>query len=285
MVTPAGFSERIFEFAFNAEFAARHSAVIAACPALPSLQEEKKLGYDVEFQLKRRGGGIRSVFLQHKVARLVTTKCGSNAHFYNAIGGPYFAFQLDIAQYNLIHALAKHRKRHIYYCAPLCTGRRRIDEIFMQKKVCETSLWIDIGNANEIVDTESHTIVYSQDGKRAFRFSSQPEKVETLVPGSLDDIVDRHERGFDREEAEKLYNDVHSELVKNWKPVHRRGRFLQQQSGEEHLLLSSEALRLGPPKRLPGEASRGQLIEETSELLARWYGVSWLIVGRTEPQT
>lgn len=79
MVKYPKFSERIFEFAFNAEFAARNHAILAACPSLPTPQEEKNEGYDIEFELKRRGGGKEYLFLQHKVARRVTSVGPSNA--------------------------------------------------------------------------------------------------------------------------------------------------------------------------------------------------------------
>jgi hypothetical protein len=68
-----GFSERVFKFGFNAEFAHSHRAVLAAVPHIPTQNQEKLLGYDVKFEIKKSGGAIRMIALQHKVARQV---CG-----------------------------------------------------------------------------------------------------------------------------------------------------------------------------------------------------------------
>src|SRR5713101_9767397 len=127
MVHRPEFGERVFEFAFNAEYAKKHHAILAACPYLPTQQDEKRLAFDVEFKLKQRGGAVASLFLQHKVARLVDKKSGSNSHFWSAAGGPYFGFRLDIDQYNLMHKFASRRNRDIFYCAPRFTKRVDID--------------------------------------------------------------------------------------------------------------------------------------------------------------
>lgn len=56
-VYPPGFSERVFEFGFNSEYAAQNRAVLAAAPHIPTQNDEKALGYDIAFEIKRRGGG------------------------------------------------------------------------------------------------------------------------------------------------------------------------------------------------------------------------------------
>jgi hypothetical protein len=286
MVTYPGFSERIFEFAFNAEFAAKNWAVLAACPDIPSLQDEKKLGYDVQFQIDDRGGGIQSIFLQHKVARLVSGKAGSNAHFYNATGGPYYAFHLDIPQYNLIRAVAKRRKRRIYYCAPLCTSRRVIDQNFTKGKICTNAVWMDVKDAGWINDTKSHSIIYSQDGKNAFRFSSEPIPVATLPPAPFAGTHDRYERGLDREEAKSLYDDVYGELVERWGTLARAPTDLPEDISLEGRRRSQQAFLLGeaPTRIQDDDSKRWDFIAATSELLAKWYGVSWLIVCKHQPK-
>lgn len=282
MVKRPGFSERIFEFAFNAEFAMRHSSVMAACPGLPSLQEEKKLGYDVEFELKRRGGGKESLFLQHKVARFVTSRCGSNARFFDYAGGPYFAFSLDVDQYNLIHGLAKRRARRIYYCAPLCTARRTIDDNFLHKKICAQSVWFDVKNCGAITGAKSHSIVYSQNGNHAARFSEEPQELAVLDPMQYEPSGERHPRGLDRGEAEELYTDVFEEL-QEWWPARTQPKpdFIKSRDDEPAYIALMPVT--DPPKRLSKNVSRAGFIEETANILAAWYGVTWLILGRHEP--
>ena len=64
-----GFSERTFEFCYNAEYCQLNAALLATHPHIPSQRAEKDLGYDVEFKIID-GKFTRFLFLQHKVASL-----------------------------------------------------------------------------------------------------------------------------------------------------------------------------------------------------------------------
>jgi hypothetical protein len=280
MVSYPEFSERIFEFAFNAEFAARHHAVLAACPSLPTPQEEKNKGYDVEFELNRRGGARESLFLQHKVARHVTAQGSSNAHFCKFAGGSYFAFVLDNDQYNLIHGLSR-RGRSIYYCAPRFTSRREIDRLFANRTTCPSSIWVSVANATAITDLGRHNIIYTPDGRRAARFSNESQELTTMSPRKYETGVGRHAHGLDRTEAKQLYVEVYEEVLGWWRRV---GSTEQVRGGEADETLPGN-LRLGvePPSRLPGNATRIEFINSTAEILGKWYGVSWLIIGQHKP--
>jgi hypothetical protein len=283
MVAYPQFSERIFEFAFNAELSKRCGAILAACPSIPTQQEEKHLGYDVEFQLKRRGGATSSLFLQHKVARFVTGKSGSNAHFHDAIGGPYFAFTLDVPQYNLVHGLRVRRKRKIYYCAPLSTKRREIDEYFLNGQVCSNAVWIDVKSAAKISDNASHSIIYSVDGKKAIRFSEEARSIDILAANRPELGAETHERGLDEEEVFQLYDDVYAELEESWARGDSRARDepeLERSIGLKKSIAVTDRL----PKRRSRQVGRAMLIEELSHILASWYGVSWYILVRHEPR-
>lgn len=101
----AGFSERVFEFSFNAEYAHQNRAVLAAAPHIPTQNEEKYLGYDVAFEVSHRGS-IGAIALQHKVCRFVDERGRTNRKFWDAAGGPYFAFRIDVEQFNVIESLA-----------------------------------------------------------------------------------------------------------------------------------------------------------------------------------
>jgi hypothetical protein len=61
-----GFSERTFEFCYNAEYCQSNAALLATHPHIPSQNADKDLGYDVEFRILQ-GHYTRSLFLQHKV--------------------------------------------------------------------------------------------------------------------------------------------------------------------------------------------------------------------------
>jgi hypothetical protein len=265
ILTPA-FSERVFEFSFNAEYANRNSAVLAGVPSIPTQNEEKWLGYDVAFELKRRGGAVHAIALQHKVSRRVDTVGPKNRHFWRAIGGPYFAFRLDIDQYNLIEAISSVGLPGIefYFCAPAFVSRKDMNEHYVARTVEMNSVWIDVSGAGQITDTAAHTIVYSPEGSKAFRFS------DTAIP--LKTVSDelRRARWADRrngslESAERIYEVAFSTLRKYW-PTRRRTKVANAE-GDYRL-----------PEQLPDDQE--PTIANTAKLLAYYFGTSMLVEVR-----
>lgn len=101
-----GFSERTFEFCFNAEFCQSFGGLLASHPNIPSQREEKDLGYDVEFRIQQ-SQFTTSIFIQHKVSSFAEVKAGRNAKFYDAHGGPYFRFSVDNDQHNTLCELSR----------------------------------------------------------------------------------------------------------------------------------------------------------------------------------
>lgn len=281
MVTKPGFSERLFEFAFNAEFVSCHSSIVETCPSLPSLQEEKRLGYDVEFQLKKRGGGRESIFLQHKVARFVDKRSGSNSHFYDYIGGPYFAFTLDVDQYNLIQRAASRRANRVFYCAPLCITRRDIDSHFLANQVLKNSVWLDVGMCSSISDSKTHTIVYDPNGTTAALFSSDPNPIKTLIASQYEPSKEEYVDGITHREILDLYNDFYEEL-QQWWPTRRTFRETSESRRDPDTpSIAQTATAL--PSRTPDDASASKLLEETTRLVSDWYQLTWLITTGHPP--
>jgi hypothetical protein len=121
-----GISERVYEFGFNSEYCLKNKAILAGCPYLPTQNQEKRLGYDVRLKIKA-GASVKAIYLQHKVSRFVDKRAGSNKHFYDAIGGPYFAFTLDTDQYNLIWKALQKNGREFHFSAPSFTTRKDMD--------------------------------------------------------------------------------------------------------------------------------------------------------------
>ena len=150
-VYPPGFSERVFEFSFNAEYVNKHKAILAGAPRIPTQNAEKWLGYDVEFELHQRGGAIHSVALQHKVSRYVDAVGLSNGHFFHTVGGPYFPFHLDTAQYNLIQAVASSGLPGVdfFYCAPLFTGIKNMNSHYLANCAETESAWFDVSGLGQ----------------------------------------------------------------------------------------------------------------------------------------
>jgi len=88
------------------------------------------------------------------------------------------------------------------------------------------------------------------------------------------------------EEAKKLYDDVYGELIERWGTLARAPADLPAHISPEGRQRSQEAFLLGnPPRRIQDDDSkRWDFIAATSELLAKWYGVSWLIVCKHQPK-
>ncbi len=87
------FSEREFEFGFNAECVQRHRDALIGTPFIPSQRLEALCGFDVHFRM-RRGHVEHSLFLQHKVSILVSRRVSLNYVVYDLYGAPYYYFGL-----------------------------------------------------------------------------------------------------------------------------------------------------------------------------------------------
>ncbi len=271
-VDKAGFAERVFEFAFNAEYCILNRAVLAACPYLPTQQQEKRLGYDVAVRINERGGGVSSLFLQHKVSRFVSSRTGSNAHFFDAAGGPYFAFTLDNDQYNLIHHAATTKREAFYYCAPVFTTRKDMDDKFFAQAVVNDSIWIDVAGAGPIAagDTGSHSIVYSSDSTQVWRFSDEPNRARAVAPSQ------GRERAkpldvFDVQSVTETYESLMADLLEWW-PSRQRGR--RRALGADQRPMP-EALPTRRPIRTLKEG-----IAAVRQLAVEYFGASWLVEVR-----
>lgn len=182
-VVSAGFSERVFEFSFNAEYANRNRALLVGAPSIPTQNEEKSLGYDVQFELGTAGGATYYVALQHKVARFVDGSGPTNGHFRAAIGHiPYYAFVLDTNQYNLIETLSSLHLPgfDIHYCTPLFVTRKNMNAHYLGQSVEQNSVWINVAGIGQITDSERHTIIYDGSGSQAYRFSKAPKALEVI---------------------------------------------------------------------------------------------------------
>lgn len=261
-----GFSERVFEFSFNAEYAHRNRAVLAGAPSIPTQNEEKWLGYDVAFEVAQRGGAVHVVALQHKVSRYVDGLGPTNRHFWTSAGGAYYAFRLDTDQYNLIQSIAAANLPGIEfsYCAPIFASRDDMNGHYVAGTVEQNSIWIDVAGAGQITDGETHTIIYSPSGSQAFRFSEKaiPLKVERYEQRQL-----RREqrRESNVESVEKIYTTAFATLSQYW--PNRRG---------SKSVDTENVFRL--PEKPPIEEKPS--IANTAKLLGQYFGLSLLVEVR-----
>ncbi len=268
ILTP-GFSERVFEFSFNAEYADRNRAVLAGAPSIPTQNEEKWLGYDVLFEVHRRGGAIHALALQHKVPRYVDRLGPKNGHFWGAIGGPYYAFRLDVDQYNLIEAVASANLPGVEFCysLPIFVSRHEMNSHYLAKSVEANSVWIDVADAGQLDPAEPHSIVYSPDGARAWVFSEKGHPLKT----STHEV--RRARWNERRNAPlvnvpALYQTALSAVQQYWPKRSEGGRRAVTLDGDFSLP------QLAPTEELP-------TYDGTARLLAQYFGASLLLEVRT----
>ncbi|MCY1348486.1 hypothetical protein D9M69_346340 [compost metagenome] len=266
----AGVSERVFEFAFNSEFCASRSAVIAGCPYIPTQNQEKRLGFDVAFLLKN-AGAVRFLYLQHKVSRKVDGASRSNTHFRSAAGMPYYAFPIDVDQYNLIHKFSQKKSREFYYCAPRFTSRKELNDHFKNGGVALNSVWIDISACGTLTNTESHCIVYPENGSRAFVFSEHPDARPSIVhPAEVETFPSDRTTKLTTASLRDEYEEI-LETVSQW---WREDRFAQRRTGG---IDSDFRMRLEPPQRRGGLKNPTDMIAAIRELTNEYLGVTWLI--------
>jgi hypothetical protein len=267
-VHPPGVSERVFEFAFNSEFCTASGALIAGCPYIPTQNQEKRLGYDVAIKVKA-GSKIRSLYLQHKVARRVDGKSGSNKKFRDVVDSPYYAFSLDVDQYNLIHRYSQKKTREFYYCSPIFTSRKDLDLHYAAKTVVTNSAWISVAKWASITDTASHCIVYSSDLKKVSRFSEEPEELVPADKPSSEKFFAAPARKFQTKELSEHYFELFDTL-KEWWPERIKTRRKSEQ------LSDFQMKTVLPPRREEFKQPK-DVVEAIQEITGDYLGVSWLV--------
>lgn len=180
-VEQPGFSERIFEFAFNSEFAAAYRAVIAGVPHIPTQNQEKTLGYDVKFEVTRKGSPVKFLALQHKVAKFVDGKSGSNKFIRDKVGDPYYSTRIDPAQFNVIVKACSIPDLDFFYCLPLFHTLGSLNLNYNARKVCSSSVWIDVSKVKRLTTHESHFMAY-RERLQAFVFSEEAQPAVSTSP-------------------------------------------------------------------------------------------------------
>jgi len=159
--------------------------LLASHPHIPSQQQEKDLGYDVELQIQQTFY-IRSIFLQHKVAHHGFAKAGRNARFFDAhpgSGGCYYRFPVDTDQHNTLVRLGR-RRGDAYYCAPRFLSRAQLERHFRADQIATESVWLDPTQVGVIGDADRHHVTYSPGGAPAYLHSDARSFERVYVPSS-----------------------------------------------------------------------------------------------------
>jgi hypothetical protein len=240
-----GVNERTFEFCYNAEFCRRHNALLATHPHIPTQNEEKDLGYDVEFQITHRNF-TRSIFLQHKVAHSCEYRAGRNARFYDAHGGPYFRFPVDNDQHNTLVNLARD-KGNAYYCAPKFHTSSVLERHFRAEMIARHSVLLNPLEVGGINDQEHHNIT--------FGFGGFPR------------IMHSEPRYFEEENGG-------GEELPRLEEVPVDDRYVRELS--EQLVMSTRDTKL--ERLLPRGLERRRPVQQAQYILSKIYDVSWILL-------
>ena len=241
-----GFSERTFEFCFNAEFCHRFRGLLASHPHIPSQRMEKDLGYDVEFEIQT-GQFTTSIFLQHKVSCYAQSKAGRNARFFDTHGGPYFRFSVDNDQHNTLCELSR-TKGNAYYCAPRFYLSHELGSHFRANSIGDNAILLDPLQVELIYDDERHNITYAPDGSSP-TFHSEPRRFEKGYSGGKEGVPEFRRRTINKEYIGELSEELLSRTVES-----KYARFVTREI----------------------EAYRP--IERIQYLLGRVYQVSWVLL-------
>ena len=225
-----GFSERTFEFCFNAEFCRLLGGLLVSHPHIPSQQIEKDLGYDVEFEIQQ-GQYSSSVFIQHKVVHFAEFRSGRNSQFFDHHKGPYFRFPVDNEQHNTLSELSR-TKGDAYYCAPCFHLSHELEGHFRTDTIASNSLLLDPQDVGDILGNGRHNITFSPGGANP-TLHSKPKRFKKTYRVSKDDTPDFKKRKIDLQymegvSEEVVFRTVHSKFKKTVTKSVERMRPLQQ---------------------------------------------------------
>ncbi|MDN3520183.1 hypothetical protein [Halomonas ramblicola] len=241
-----GFSERTFEFCFNAEFCQTLGGLLVSHPHIPSQQIEKDLGYDVEFKLQQ-GQYTSSIFIQHKVAHFAESRAGRNGHFYDHHQGSYFRFALDNEQHNTLCELSR-TKGDAYYCAPSFHLSHELEQHFRADSISDNSLLLDPLDVGDITDNNRHNITFAPGGINP-AMHSEVRKFERPHHASKEDMPKFKKKDIDY----SYFEEVSDEIVQRTVQSKFRDSFTRS-------------------------VERMKPLQKAQFLLGRVYKVSWVLV-------
>jgi len=177
------FSERTFEFCFNSEFIQRFRGQLLSYPRIPSLQQEKSLGYDVAFYLE----DSFSLFLQHKVVNHAGKNTGKNRKFFEVYNAPYIRFAIDNHQHNTLVDLSRANPKQVYYSFPSFHLRNDFEEKYNSRDISGHSLFLDPLEVGKVSDEEKHHITVNATDFSTACLHSNPKSFETVY--KLKDVL------------------------------------------------------------------------------------------------
>ncbi len=246
------FSEFSFGFSISHEIQTAVGRSTRSAPVLPSLLDERKLGWDVKFRLQ----GL-SIFLQFKRSDYLQTKRAREwAHFRT----PYYRFPVyrvsESPQHNLLVGLSA-KEPHVYYCAPMFHTDAEFNRYFMNHAVLGHSVLISLRALPRILDKGSHHIVYAP-SHGLFLSDATP----------LDMVI------ADKRISDLMYN------FDRWRSKDPKDITLTYlQSLWDSLITIIVANDSPPPELEPNSRNPADLVRALRLVLRTYYGLEWILIS------
>jgi hypothetical protein len=148
------FSEFSYGFALTFEITNALFSTASGVPFLPSLIQEKKLGYDVNFTAMGW-----PLFLQFKLSEYLSF----HSSYSRSRGEPCYRISvyrlLDSDQHNLLKGLAG-REPEVYYAAPAFSRQSDFNRYFINGEIINKTVFISLESLPSLTDNEHHQITF-----------------------------------------------------------------------------------------------------------------------------
>lgn len=220
----AEFSEFSYGFAVTDELINWRGTNITAAPYFPSLIEEGSVGYDL--RLDRPG---LPLFIQFKRSEYISRVFSSsqesqNGVFYN----PFYRMHLrslDISQQHELLCDLETIGNEVQYIAPFFWQETEFNSYFLNKDVCNNSVFVSPLEIGRITDYEKHHISF-QNLNQGYRFS-EPVRLEN--PLTFEHFTTRIIRKLETQEEQKNYGiDYWTHLSEDLEKIIREARLSSQ---------------------------------------------------------
>lgn len=206
----AEFSEFSYGFAITDEFINWRGTNLTAAPYFPSLTDEGNLGYDL--RLDRPGIPL---FIQFKRSEYIS-RVYITAQEFGVFYSPFFRMHIRDRVVSKQHELLcdlEANGNEIYYVAPLFISERKFNSFYIDRKICENSVFVTPLNIGRFTDYKKHHIAF-QDTKKAYRFSSpvpleknlEIENITKSITHKLE--VQTSQQNFGRDYWNRLSNNI-----------------------------------------------------------------------------
>jgi hypothetical protein len=258
-----GISEFTFGYAFLYEQTHANWAGLRAAPVLPSLQQEHDQGWDAHLPLIGA-----DFYYQFKLSEYLSRH---NAKFIadGTYDEPYYRLSLHRKDGNRQHQrLRQHAlvNPNTYYVAPEFNPVDNFNAAYLARQITARSRLIPLSDCDDIADGDQHYITF-RTGDSGWLQHSQSKRHEGSIAGA---------------ELSSLY----LQRKDQWRPIDLQFAthvFEKTRDLVRAVLAKEDRSRVDKAVPLldfsPGQATKGELLRRTSEVLSVTLGLTLVLVG------